>query len=189
MLACMVFSYTITRREFIGIIFHGATFQFFSVPGPTGISFFAPPNGSSICGLDTLNTVGFQSLPVHINETIVLPLTTFTFSVVGQPSPSKVQRVNKAERQRTSATTGGDVGGEFLPCRGSFWCSEDGFDLIFESKVESLGWKVPQNVGKVSSPEWYDTLGFQGSHRTIDDAFVRLGETSLFDHLVLVLDE
>jgi solute carrier family 25 (adenine nucleotide translocator) protein 4/5/6/31 len=46
-----------------------------------------------------LDTVGFQSLPVHINKTIVLPLTTFAFSIVGQPGPGKVQRVDKAERQ------------------------------------------------------------------------------------------
>ena len=41
----------------------------------------------------------------------------------------------------------------------------------------------------MTSPEWVDTLSSQDSLGAVEDALVRLVESALLDHLILVLDK
>ena len=73
-----------------------------------------------------------------------------TFSVIGKFGTSEIERIDEEKRKSTSSTTGENVGAKFLPLWSSFWGGEDGLDLIFEGKVQSLGWEVSDAVSKIS---------------------------------------
>ena len=62
-------------------------------------------------------TVGCESLPVDIDETVELTSssTLCRLGVVGETGTSVVKRVHEEERSRTSSTTRGDVTSEPLP--------------------------------------------------------------------------
>jgi len=139
--------------------------------------------------VETSNTVGSQSLLVDIDQTVVLSFTVFSFGIVSQSGSGKVQRVDNSQGHRTSKTTGGDVGGEFLPLWSSFWGGKSGFDGVFEGEVKSLGWEVSEDVSQVTSPEWSYTFGSQSSFAAVDNTIVWSIKSSLFDHFILVLDE
>merc|ERR1712053_4039 len=139
--------------------------------------------------VETSNTIGSQSLLVNIDQTVVLSFTVFSFGIVSQSGSGKVQRVDNSQGQGTSKTTGGDVGGEFLPLWSGFWGGKSGFDGVFEGKVQSLGREVSEDVGQVSSPEWSNTFGGQSSFAAIDNTGVWFVKSTLFDHFILVLDE
>lgn len=58
-----------------------------------------------------------------------------------------------------------------------------------EGKVEGLGREVTNDVGSVASPERKETLITVSAREAVDDALVGSGETTLLDHLILVLDQ
>merc|ERR1719367_1804192 len=66
---------------------------------------------------------------------------------------------------------------------------EGSLDGVLEGEVERLGREVTQHIGQVSSPEWVDSLSLQNSLGTVHNTIVWLVQTTLLDHLVLVLDE
>jgi len=136
----------------------------------------------------TGDTVSSDGLLVAINQTVELSGTVLGFGIVGHSGSDKVQTVDEHERQRTSETTGGDVGGEFLDQTGIFWAVEDFLDGIFEGKVQSLGWEVSDDVSQVSSPESSDTFSGGNSFGAVNDSGVWLVESTGLHHLVLVLD-
>merc|ERR1719494_452961 len=61
--------------------------------------------------------------------------------------------------------------------------------MVLEGKVQGLGGEVPQHVGEVSSPEGDNTLGGHHPLGAVKNTGVGLVQTTLLDHLVLVLDE
>jgi len=65
-----------------------------------------------------LDTVGLEGLPVDVNETVVLALSTLAFSVISQPGTGVVKGVDKHKGERTSETTRKDVLGELLNLAG-----------------------------------------------------------------------
>merc|ERR1719350_2472466 len=67
--------------------------------------------------------------------------------------------------------------------------STHGLDGVLEGKVQGLGGEVPQHVGEVSSPEGDNTLGGHHPLGAVKNTGVGLVQTTLLDHLVLVLDE
>jgi len=137
----------------------------------------------------TSNTIGSESLLVDIDETVVLSFAVFAFVVVSESSSGEIEGVDNSQRHRTSKTTGGDVGGKFLPLWGGFWGGKSGLDGILEGKVKSLGWEVSEDVSQVTSPEWNETFGGHGSLAAINDTGVWFIKSTLFDHLILILDE
>jgi len=137
----------------------------------------------------TANTVRGKGLSVDIDETVVLSLATLGLVVVSQSSTGVVERVDDGEGHGTGKTTRRDVDGELLPLWGVLRAGKHGLDGVLEGKVKSLGWEVSEDVGQVTSPEWDDTLGLEGSLAAVDDAGVWLVESALLDHLILVLDE
>merc|ERR1719225_708782 len=139
--------------------------------------------------VDALDTVGLQGLDVDVDETVELTLSTLAFVVVGQPGPGKVKGVHEEKGQGSSSTTGGDVGGELDGGRSVLGGGEEGLDGVLEGKVQSLGGEVPQHVGKVSSPEGSNTLGGHHPLSAVKTTGVGLVQTTLLDHLILVLDE
>jgi len=145
--------------------------------------------GDDETSVETSNTVGSKSLLVDIDETVVLSFTVFTFGVVGKSGSGEVQRVDNSQTQGTSKTTRGDVSGKFLPLWGGFWGGKSGLDGVFEGKVQSLGWEVSEDVSQVTPPEWGNTFGGQSSLGAIEDARVWLVESTLLDHLILILNE
>merc|ERR1712083_363594 len=145
--------------------------------------------GDGEATVQTLDAIGLQSLDVDINQSVELTLTTLALGIVGQPGPGKVKGVHKQKGHGSSGTTGSDIGGELGGVGGVLGGGEDGLDAVLEGKVKSLGGEVTQHVGKVSSPEGNDAFGGKHSLGAVEDTVVRLVQTTLLDHLVLVLDE
>jgi len=143
-------------------------------------------NESSV---DTLNTISGQSLPINVNQTVVLPSTVLGLVIISQPSPSKVQRVDEEQRHGPSDTTGSDVASQFSGVTGVLGHGDHSLDLVFEGKVQGLGGEVPQDVGQVAPPEGSDAFRGQDALGAVDHAGVGLVEAALLDHLVLVLDQ
>jgi len=145
--------------------------------------------GDDEASVETADTIGGKGLLVDVDETVVLSLAALGLVVVSQSSTGVVERVDDGKGHGTSETTGSDVDGKLLPSWGGLWASEQCLDGVLEGKVERLRWEVSEDVGQVTSPEWNDTLGLEGSHGAVDDAIVWLVESALLDHLILVLDE
>merc|ERR1719145_585158 len=80
--------------------------------------------------------------------------------------------VHEEKGQGSGEATGGNVGGKLDGGRGIL-----------------VGGEVPQHVGEVTSPEGDNTLGGQHPLGAVKDSGVGLVQTTLLDHLVLVLDE
>merc|ERR1719225_1023965 len=139
--------------------------------------------------VDALDTVRLQGLDVHVDQTVELTLSTLALVVVGQPGPGKVKGVHEEKGQGSSSTTGSDVGGELDGGRSVLGGGEQGLDGVLEGKVQSLGGEVPQHVRKVSSPEGGDTLSGHHPLGAVKNTGVGLVQTTLLDHLILVLDE
>merc|ERR1719225_394435 len=139
--------------------------------------------------VDALDTVRLQGLDVDIDQTVELTLSTLALVVVGQPGPGKVKGVHEEQGQGSSSTTGGDVGGKLDGGRSVLGGGEEGLDGVLEGKVKSLGGEVPQHVGKVSSPEGGNTLSCHHPLGAVKNTGVGLVQTTLLDHLILVLDE
>merc|ERR1719225_1848828 len=128
--------------------------------------------------VDALNTIRLQGLDVDIDQAVELTLSTLAFVVVGQPGPGKVKGVHEEKGQGSGETTRGNVGGKLDSGRG-----------ILGGGKQGLGGEVPQHVSKVSSPEGDNTLGGQHPLGAVKNTSVGLVQTTLLDHLVLVLDE
>jgi len=146
-------------------------------------------SGDGESSVQSLDTVRLESLHIDIDEAVELPLAALALGVIGQPGSGVVQRVDEHQRESPSESSAGDVGAELQRLGSVLRGLEDGFDLIFEGKVQGLGGEVPQNVSKVSSPEGVDSLSLEDPHGTVNHAIVGLVKTSLLDHLILVLDE
>jgi len=76
-------------------------------------------------------------------------------NVRSETGPSKVQRIDEAERGSTGSSTRGNVSSKELPeillGVNRFW-QEDRLEGILERKVESLGREVTDDVGHVTTP-------------------------------------
>jgi len=142
--------------------------------------------------IQTSDTIRLEGLLVDIDETLELTLTTLLggLGIVSETSTSIIQRVDEEERSSTSSTTGSQVTGEPGPVTISVLILvEHTLELILESKVQSLGREVTDNVSSVTSPERDSTLILHGTSETITDTLVRGSETTLLDHFILVLDQ
>lgn len=60
--------------------------------------------------------------------------------------------------------------------------------MVLEGEVQGLGGEVSEHVGEVSLPESSDSLLSDDSVSAVHDAGVSLGEGSVLEHLVLVLE-
>jgi len=141
--------------------------------------------------VQTSNTVGSQGLLVDIEQTVELSVSSTLggLGVVSQSGSGVVQRVDESQRGGTSQTTGSQVTGEPLPVGLVLLETEHLLELVLESKVQSLGWEVSDDVGGVTSPERRDTLLSGGSSETLSNTIVLSSQTTLLDHFVLVLDQ
>merc|ERR1719338_20775 len=139
--------------------------------------------------VDALDTVRLQGLDVDIDQTVELTLSTLALVVVGQPGPGKVKGVHKQKGQGSGKTTRGNVRGKLDGGRGILGGGEQSLDGVLEGKVQSLGGEVPQHVSEVSSPEGDNTLGGQHPLGAVKNTGVGLVQTTLLNHLILVLDE
>lgn len=86
------------------------------------------------------------------------------------PSSCKIERVDKAEGCSSSSTTRGKVTNKVAHELGVFvnTTKENLLVLVFERKVQSLGWEVSDNVGEVTTPVTEESLFFWNAHKTID---------------------
>merc|ERR1719278_2399653 len=145
--------------------------------------------GDGESSVQTLDAIRLQSLDIDIDQSVELALTTLALGIVGQPGPGKVKGVHEQKGHGSSGATGGNVGGKLGGVGGILGGGEQGLDGVLEGKVESLGGEVTEHVGEVSSPEGNNAFGGQHSLGAVKDSGVRLVQTTLLDHLVLVLDE
>merc|ERR1719291_1650702 len=139
--------------------------------------------------VETLDTIRLQGLGVDINETIKLSLASLALSIISKPGPGVVKRVDEQEGHCSGGSTTGNVGTELHPLRSVLRGLEEALDLVLEGEVKGLCGKVPQHVGEISSPEGVDALSLEDPGGTVDDTGVGLVETSLLDHLILVLNK
>lgn len=132
-----------------------------------------------------------QSLSVDIDQTVELSGTTDLgrLVVVGETGSGVVERVDEQEGRSTSGTTGSNVSGKPLPVTLRLLETEQGLEVVLEGKVQGLGGEVSDDVGGVTSPKSGHTFLGVGSSETVTDTLVRGGQSTLLDHLVLVLDQ
>merc|ERR1719433_1033260 len=93
------------------------------------------------------------------------------------------------QRHGSSSTTAGNVCGKLQGLWRILGGLEGSLNGVLEGKVERLGWEVTQHIGQVSSPERIDSLSGQNPLGAVQYTIVWLVETTLLDHLILVLDE
>jgi len=139
--------------------------------------------------VEALDAVGLEGLGVYVDETLVLTLAAFALGVVSETGTGVVERVDEEEREGSRASAGEDVRRELLDVRSVLWNVEHRLHLILEGEVERLRREVTQAVGQVATPQGVDALVLDGSRRAVDDSVVRLVQTALSDHLILILDE
>ena len=112
-----------------------------------------------------------------------------TLWIVGKSSTSVIEWVDNGQGKRTGKTTRGDISGHLSGIGSILWDVENWFDLTLEGEVQGLSWKVSDNVGQVTSPEWFDTFVSQSTTGTIHNTSVWFIKTTLFDHFILILDQ
>jgi len=140
----------------------------------------------------TGKTVGLEGLAVDIDETVELTLTTLLggFGVVSKTGTSIVKRVDEEKGRSTSGTTRSQVTGEPSPVTVSLLVLvEHTLELVLEGEVQGLSGEVTDDVSHVASPHGVKTLILYGTSEAVANTLVGVGETTLFDHLILVLDE
>merc|ERR1712179_866389 len=107
--------------------------------------------------------------------------------IVSKPGSRVVERVDEHERQCPGSSSAGDVSPELECGSRVLWNLKRSLDSVLEGKVERLCGEVTQHVGQVSSPERVDSFRGEYSPSTGQHAIVRLVQTTLLDHLILVL--
>ena len=112
-----------------------------------------------------------------------------TLWVVGKSSTSVIEWVDNGQGKRTGETTRGDVSRHLSGIGSILWDVENWFDLTLEGKVQGLSWKVSDNIGQVTSPEWGNTFFWQSTLGAIHNTSVWFIKTTLFDHFILILDQ
>ena len=140
-------------------------------------------NGGNETTVETGNTVGSQSLPVDINQSVELTRTTLgsRLVVVGETGTGVVERVDEKQRRGTSSSTGSNVTSEPLGVGLRLLEVEHGLEVVLEGKVQRLGREVPDDVGGVSSPEGNHTLIGISPPEAVGDTLVRGSQTTLLD--------
>jgi len=142
--------------------------------------------------VETGDTIRSEGLPVDVDQTVELTGSTTlggTLGVVGETGTGVVEGVDEEKGRSTGGTTRGDVTSEPLGVTLRLLETEQGLEVVLEGKVQSLGGEVTEHVGGVTTPEGSETLVPVGPAEAVTDTLVRVGETTLLDHLVLVLDE
>ncbi|CAG8720742.1 10000_t:CDS:2, partial [Acaulospora colombiana] len=121
-------------------------------------------DGGNESSVKTGNTVRLEGLPVNIDETIELTLSSTLggFGVVGKTGTSIVEGVHEEQGRSTSSTTRSNVTSEPLPVTVVLLEAEEGLErreiVLTEGKVEGLGREVTNDVGGVASPEGDETF-------------------------------
>lgn len=130
--------------------------------------------------VETTNTVLLGDLLQAVTHTSELTLVALTH-IGGETSTGKVKRVNNEERSGTSSTTRGQVTEEELPRVGLLVDASQEHLLvsILESKVQSLGREVTNNVGEVTTPEGEETLLLRDTTEGITHTLVSLFDRDL----------
>lgn len=128
-------------------------------------------NGHIETTVQTDQTIRFENLGQTVTETFVLSVSSLS-NICGQTSTGKVKWVDKAQGGCTSGTTGGQVASEVSPELLLLVdaIQKDCLKLVLEGKVQSLGWKVSDDIGEVAPPERDETLFLGDSHKSVDDA-------------------
>jgi len=145
--------------------------------------------GDGEATVQALDTVGLEGLPVDVDKTVVLALTSLALGIVSQPSTGVIERVHKHKGERTSETTRKNILRELFDLTGILGGLEHTLDGVLKGKVQGLGWEVPEHISQVTSPEGEDTLGLQGPANAVSNTGVGLVQATLLDHLILVLDQ
>lgn len=86
------------------------------------------------------------------------------------PSSGKVKRVDEAQGCCSSSTTRSQISKEVAHklCVFVDATKENLLVFVFEGKVQSLSWEVPDDIGKVTTPVTQESLFLWNAHETID---------------------
>lgn len=137
------------------------------------------------------DSVGGEGLLVDVEESGELFGSALlgVLQVVGESGSGVVQRVDEEERAGSSESSGGEVAEEPGEISVSVLVLvEHSLEVVLEGEVQGLGGEVSEHVGEVSFPEGSDSLLSDDSVSAVHDAGVSLGEGSVLEHLVLVLE-
>lgn len=122
----------------------------------------------------TLDAIGLEDLGDAVSKTGELSFCWALADVGSKSCSGEVQRIDEAERRRTSGTTRCEITSEITPelCFLIHTTEEDPLVLVFEGEVEGLGGEVTDHVGQVAPPEGDKALLFGDSHHAVNDSFV-----------------
>lgn len=139
-------------------------------------------NGDAEATVQTKDTIRFDGLGETVTQTTELAFGG-TFTDIGsQTGTGKVQGVDEAKRGCSGSTTRCQVGQKPPAKLGLLVNSthEHLFVDIFESKVQSLGGEITDDIGQVSSPESSGSLFLGDADESINNTFVLLVGGDLF---------
>ena len=125
------------------------------------------------------STVG-SSLGEAVNKTTEFSFSSWT-DISSKSCSCEIKWVNEAEGCCTSSTTRSAVTDEEFSWVGLWvvW-TESLLVEIFACKVQCLSWEVTDNVGKISSPEWSNTLFRRDSSETVSNTIISLINWDIF---------
>lgn len=117
-----------------------------------------------------------EDLNQAVSQTVELPSSSSLTHISGQTGTGKVERVHETERGGSGGATRGQVTGKVPPELGALVnaIKEDLLVLVLESEVEGLGGEIPDDIGKVTSPEGDESLLLGDTDDTVNDTLVLL---------------
>lgn len=130
----------------------------------------------SKASVETDDSIRLGDLAQAVSEAFELALAVAFADVGGEASTRKVERVHEAQGGGSSGSAGSEVTREVAPeLRVLVYSSEEQLlVLVLESEVQRLRGEVPDDIGKVSTPEGAEALLLGNADEGIDDTLVAL---------------
>lgn len=126
--------------------------------------------------VQAFHTINLGDLDQAVAETLELPLLCTLADISSKTGTGEVEGVDKAEGGGSGGTTRGQVTGKVPPELGALVnaVKEDLLVLVFEGEVEGLGGEIPDDIGKVASPEGEESLLLGDANNTVHYTLVLL---------------
>lgn len=117
-----------------------------------------------------------EDLNQAVSKTVELSSGSCLSHISSQTGTGKVEGINETEGGGSSGTTRCQVTGKVPPELGALvnTIKEDLLVLVLEGEVEGLGGEIPDDIGKVTSPEGEESLLLGDTGDTVHDTLVLL---------------
>lgn len=121
-------------------------------------------------------TIRLGDLHQAVSQTTELSPSSSLSHICSQTGTGKVEGVHETEGGGSGGAARGQVTGEVPPELGALvhTVKEDLLVLVLEGEVEGLGGEIPDDIGKVTSPEGKHSLLLGDTDNTVHDALILL---------------